>query len=133
MNLYESPLQFVSSLQNEEKDFENFQEKAKLLVQDHSYRADNQRSRKRIFFSFFKVDIEVELPPQMKFKTATYLPILDSLGTELRKRKEVYSKLQEKFVFLFSIIPCQILNLEKLLRICESISLGTFSQQLQRR
>ena len=100
-SLYESLLQFVSSLRNDEA-FENFEEKAKLLVKDHSYCADHQRSRKRKQF-FEEADTEAELPPRNNFKTATYLSILDSLATELRKRKEVYSKLQEKFGFLFSI------------------------------
>ena len=41
------------------------------------------------------------LSPNQKFKTS-YYSILDVLTVELIKKKEVYSKLKEKFGFLFS-------------------------------
>lgn len=93
--LYECLFQFVISLRNEEI-YEEFEEKAKILVKDNGYRADHQRLRKKKRF-FEEADTEAELSPRNKFKTSTYFAILDSLASKLRKRKEIFSKLQKKF------------------------------------
>ncbi|CAM1297492.1 Uncharacterised protein r2_g681 [Pycnogonum litorale] len=71
-------------------------------MEGSSYRADHQRAckRKRIFD---EVDSEVELTPREKFRTSTFLPILDSLLTELVRRMEVYSKLKHQYGFLFTL------------------------------
>ncbi|XP_068245391.1 zinc finger MYM-type protein 1-like [Palaemon carinicauda] len=100
-NLYAGLVEFVISLRNDEA-FEMFEEKAKLLVKDYSYRADHQRSRKRKR-NFEEPDNEILLLPRQKCKTATYFVILDSLITELVKRKEIYLNLNDKFGFLFKI------------------------------
>ena len=101
VHLYESLLEFVRSVRNDEA-FENFEEIAKLLVEDYSYRAQQQRPRKRKRY-FEETDKEVVMSPRQKFKSDTLFSILDSLATELMIRKEVYCKLQIKFGFLFHI------------------------------
>ena len=82
--------------------FENFEEMAKLLVENYSYRSEYQRQRKRKRY-FEETDKEVVMSLRQKFKSETLFPILDSLTTELMKRKEVDCKLQNKFGFLFHI------------------------------
>ena len=91
VHLYESLLEFVRSMHNDEA-FENFEEMAKLLVEDYSYRVKHQRPRKRKRY-FEEIDKEVVMSPRQKFKSETVFSILDSLTTELMKRKEVYCKL----------------------------------------
>lgn len=61
-NLYAGLVEFVSSLRNDEA-CEMFEEKAKLLVKDYSYRADHQRSRKRKR-NFEEPDNEIVLLPR---------------------------------------------------------------------
>ena len=104
-------MEFVSSLRNDEAS-EMFGEKAKLLVKDYSYRAEHQRSRKRKRH-FEEPDNEVVLLPRQKFKTASYFSILDSLMTELVKRKEIYQRLNDKFGFLFKITTLPDAELRK--------------------
>ncbi|CAM1329396.1 Uncharacterised protein r2_g3859 [Pycnogonum litorale] len=101
VSLYESLQYFVKSIRTEEA-FYSHEEKAKFMMEGLSYRADNQRARKRKRL-FDEVDSEVELTPREKFRTSTFLPILDSLLTELVRRMEVYSKLKHQFDFLFTL------------------------------
>ena len=53
------------------------------------------------------------MSPRQKFKTTKFYSILDSLTTELMKRKEVYCKLQNKFRFLFQITNLSNLELRE--------------------
>ena len=62
VQLYESLLEFVLSVRNDEA-FENFEEITKLLVEDYSYRAEHQRLRKRKRY-FEETDKEVMSPRQ---------------------------------------------------------------------
>ena len=57
-------------------------------------------ARKRYFE---ETDKEVVMLIRQNFKSETLCSILDSLMTELMKRKEVYCKLPNKFGFLFHI------------------------------
>ena len=111
VHLYESLLEFVRSLRNDET-FENFEEMAKLLVEDYNYRAEHQRSRIRKRY-FEETTTEIVMSPRQNFKTTTFYSILDSLTTELMKRKEVYCKLQNKFGFLFQITNLSHLELRE--------------------
>ncbi|CAM1319945.1 Uncharacterised protein r2_g2830 [Pycnogonum litorale] len=101
VSLYESLQYFVKSIRTEEA-FYSYEERAKFMMEGSSYRADHQRTRKRKRL-FDEVDSEVELTPREKFRTSTFLPILDSLLTELVRRMEVYSKLKHQFGFLFTL------------------------------
>lgn len=102
VSLYESLHSFISSIRTEEA-YLSYEDKAKLLVEDSSYRAEHARARKRRRL-FNEVDSEVQLSPRERFRTSTYLPILDSLLTELVRRTEVYSKLKHRFGFLFTLL-----------------------------
>jgi hypothetical protein len=97
VSLYESLHSFISSIRTEEA-YTSYEDKAKLLVEDSNYRAEHARARKT------KVDSEVQLSPRERFRTSTYLPILDSLLTELIRRTEVYLKLKHWFGFLFTLL-----------------------------
>ena len=109
VHLYESLLVFVRSLRNDEA-FDNFEEMAKLLVEDYSYRAEHQRSRIRKRY-FEEANNEILMSPSQK--TTTFYSILDSLTTELMKKKVVYYKLQSKFGFLFQITTLSDFELRK--------------------
>jgi len=61
------------------------------------------------------VDSEVQLSPRERFRTSTFIPILDSLLTELVRRREVYSKLKHWFGFLFTLLTSSDAEL------CESV------------
>ena len=62
---------------------------------------------------FEETTTEIVMSPRQNFKTTTFYSILDSLTTELMKRKEVYCKLQNKFGFLFQITNLSHLELRE--------------------
>lgn len=102
VSLYESLHSFISSIRTEEA-FTSYEDKAKLMVEDSTYRAEHARARKTKRL-FNEMDSEVQLSPRDSFRTSTYLPILDSLLTELVRRTEVYSNLTHRFGFLFTLL-----------------------------
>ena len=99
-------------------------------MKDYSYWTDHQRPRKRKR-NFEEPDNEIVLLPRQKFKTATYFFILDSLITELVKRKEIYQNLNDKFGFLFKITTMpDVENREKLHESCNNIFQQMFRTHL---
>jgi len=88
VSLYESLHSFVSSIRTQEASTA-YGDKAKLMAEDSSYHAEHERAKKRKRL-FNEVDSEVELfPSERSFRASTFLPILDSLLTELVRRTDV--------------------------------------------
>ena len=87
---------FVSSISTEEA-FNAYEDKAKLTMEDSSCRTEHERARerKRLFNEMYS-EVGLELSPRERFRTWTFLPILDSLLTELVWRTEV--------AFLFTLL-----------------------------
>ena len=78
-----------------------YEDKAKLIVEltteDSSYRTEHERAReKKPLFSEVDSEVGLQLTPRERFRTSTFLPILDSLLTELVWRTEV--------AFLFTLL-----------------------------
>jgi hypothetical protein len=64
VSLYDSLLSFVQSIRKDEA-FQRYEEKARLIVEDHSYQAEHKRIRKTKR-GFGEVDNEVVLSPRLK-------------------------------------------------------------------
>ncbi|XP_046856081.1 uncharacterized protein LOC124449178 [Xenia sp. Carnegie-2017] len=96
--LYESLIEFVLSLRTR---FEEFEAKGKELSECDQYKEEIKRVRKRNR----RNDEPGSAPdllqiPADKFRTGTFLVIIDSLDAELRKRLSAYINIAEKFGFL---------------------------------
>ncbi|CAB3979862.1 Hypothetical predicted protein [Paramuricea clavata] len=64
---------------------------------------------------------EVELTPADKFRTATFLVIIDNLIAELKKRKEAYATVAPRFGFLRTMkeLPDDKLTLSANYQLCK--------------
>ncbi|XP_046862046.1 zinc finger MYM-type protein 1-like [Xenia sp. Carnegie-2017] len=96
--LYESLIEFVLSLRTR---FEEFEAKGKELSECDQYKEEIKCVRKRNR----RNDEPGSAPdllqiPADKFRTGTFLVIIDSLDAELRKRLSAYINIAEKFGFL---------------------------------
>ena len=78
--------------------FEDFETKAKILVKHHSYSSEAKRQPKRKRLSG-ESEEDYTFSGKDQFRVKTYLVILDSLNTELIRRKKVYSELNANFGF----------------------------------
>ena len=81
--------------------FEEFESKGKALSQCDHYKEDVQRVRKRNRRND-DPDAAPERPqtPVDKFRTGTFLVIVDNIASELQKRLGAYSEIAAKFGFL---------------------------------
>ena len=81
--------------------FEQFEAEGKLLSGCEHYEDEMKRNlqRNRRYDEPGSAP-EVELTPADKFRTATFLVIIDNLVAELKKRKEAYATVASRFGFL---------------------------------
>ena len=91
VSLHERLHSFVSFIRTEEA-FTAYEDNAKLMVEDSSCRAEHERARerKRLFNEMYS-EVSLELSRRERLRTTTFLPILDSLLTELVWRTELAS------------------------------------------
>ena len=85
-------LHFIKDLRSQ---FENYQEKAKILLPNTDYRDSSKRTKIRSRrMAFFDGEAEeLEFQGSYKFKIETYLPVIDSLTSNLEKRTSAYEKI----------------------------------------
>ena len=99
VSLYDSLVSFIASIRDK---FEDYEKKAKILVKDHSYSSETKRQPKRKRTAGESENDHI-FSGKDQFRVKTYLVILDSLNTELIRRKKVYSELNANFGFLYKI------------------------------
>ncbi|XP_041366776.1 zinc finger MYM-type protein 1-like [Gigantopelta aegis] len=99
--LYKSLIVFVQKLR---PTFEDTEQKAKELTNSAEYRQDTQRVRKRNrkYDHEFGLSSEEEKTETAanKFRVGTFLVIIDSLISALKKRLKAYEEISNKFGFL---------------------------------
>ncbi|XP_065650374.1 zinc finger MYM-type protein 1-like [Hydra vulgaris] len=102
VRILKSLLHFIKDLRSQ---FENYQEKAKILLPNTDYRDSSKRTKKRSRrMAFFDGEAEeLEFQGSYKFKIETYLPVIDSLTSNLEKRTSAYEKINDNFGFLVNI------------------------------
>ncbi|XP_065658777.1 uncharacterized protein LOC136083303 [Hydra vulgaris] len=100
--ILKSLLHFIKDLRSQ---FENYQEKAKILLPNTDYRDSSKRTKKRSQrMAFFDGEAEeLEFQGSYKFKIETDLPVIDSLTSNLEKRTSAYEKINDNFGFLVNI------------------------------
>ena len=96
--IYESLIEFISKMRER---FEEFEAKGKKLCECNHFVEDNKRVRQRNR-RYDEPGSAPELPqtPADKFRTGTFLVIIDSLDAGLRKRLGAYTGIAERFGFL---------------------------------
>jgi hypothetical protein len=96
--IYESLEEYVKNMRPK---FEQLEAEGKLLSGCEHYEDEMKRNRQwnRRYDEPGSAP-EVELTPADKFRTATFLVIIDNLVAELKKRKEAYGTVASRFGFL---------------------------------
>lgn len=99
VKLFESLRLYIDVIRDQ---FAEYETKAKSKVPDSEYSRVNQRQRKRSTrISFFDGPaVEAVMDSRAAFKVSTFLPIIDSLKTELERRGKAYTDIHENFGFL---------------------------------
>ena len=96
--IYESREEYVKNMRPK---FEQLEAEGKLLSGCEHYEDEMKRNRQRNrCYDEPGSALEVELTPADKFRTATFLVIIDNLVAELKKRKEAYATVASRFGFL---------------------------------
>lgn len=94
ISMYESLISYLQDIRNK---FDEFESKAKMLVpSDVDYKSAVQRPQRENKRRGF----DVSLSPKDKFRIETFLPVIDSLLTEMNKRLGAYEMLSGRFGFL---------------------------------
>lgn len=99
VNLYESLIKFI---QSEKENFDTFETKAKEICSSY-YKHANKRAIKRKKFFDESRNEDVVQTEREKIKTEGFLPILDSLITNLNLRCKIYREIQSNFEFLINL------------------------------
>jgi len=89
---------------------------------DNSEYHDNQRrsAKRSTRLTFLEGSaVHTVLDASASFRVNTYLPIIDSLITELNKRGEAYEEISTRFTFLNKLTR---MNTEEIARSCEKLS-----------
>lgn len=96
-NLYSSLSEHVRNMR---EDFDALEDEAKSMQPDAEYKTSRKRKRRRMDNDGSAPDVGEEMIPREKFRTLTFIPILDKLYSNLTRRAEVYTYLADKFSFL---------------------------------
>ena len=91
--LYSSLVDFLSDIRDE---FDEFDQQAKATLPNINYRAVTWRQRNA-------PDALSELSSKERFKINSFIPMLDALEANLRRRANVYSDIAEMFLFLANL------------------------------
>ena len=101
--LLESLMNYTTTLRDS---FDDFEEMGRLRSRLKSYKADVDRKRTQSVKMTFNDGAaeEAKFIPSVRFRVAVYMPILDKLHSELKKRLQAYAKLSHKFGFLHNVL-----------------------------
>ena len=99
VKLFQSLKSYIDDIREQ---FTEYESKAKSKLPDSDYSDTNRRTRKRSTrISFFDSPaVETAMDSRATFKVSTFLPIVDSLKTELERRGKAYTEIHERFGFL---------------------------------
>ena len=96
--LYSSLVDFLSEIRDE---FDEFDQQAKATLPNINYKAVTRRQRNA-------PDALSELSSKQRFKINSFIPMLDALEANLRRRANVYSDIAEMFLFLANLKTTKI-------------------------
>lgn len=99
INLLTSLANFIDTVRN---NFDEFESSAKEKYPEADYKDHYQRRRARSSrVTFFDGSApSVQLNGKEKFKSETFLPVIDTLTVHLKQRLESYKEIGQRFVFL---------------------------------
>jgi hypothetical protein len=99
VKLFKSLLSFVDDIREQ---FTEFESQAKSRLPNSDYSDTNRRVRKRStrITLFDGPAVETAMDSRTTFRVSTFLPVVDSLKTELERRGQAYTEIHERFGFL---------------------------------
>ncbi|XP_039306752.1 zinc finger MYM-type protein 1-like [Solenopsis invicta] len=119
LELYKSLINFVQRIRN---DFDEFENKAKLLSNEQKYERCKSRIKKRKLQLDESRDGDADetFCSRDRFRIETFLVILDSLRTELEKRCSGYELIHDRFIVLIKLRELSSVEIrEHAIRVCE--------------
>ncbi|XP_039303559.1 zinc finger MYM-type protein 1-like [Solenopsis invicta] len=119
LELYKSLINFVQRIRN---DFDEFENKAKLLSNEQKYERCKSRIKKRKLQLDESRDGDADetFSSRDRFRIETFLVILDSLRTELEKRCSGYELIHDRFIVLIKLRELSSVEIrEHAIRVCE--------------
>ena len=96
--LYSSLVDFLSEIRDE---FDEFDQQAKATLPNINYRAVTRRQRNA-------PDALSELSSKKRFKINSFIPMLDTLEANLRRRANKYSDIAETFLFFANLKATEV-------------------------
>jgi hypothetical protein len=99
-DLYQSLSEYVDEVREK---FEYFEGKAMTCLPDVHYRKCNARKSVRRNQPNDGNATEVQLSPKDEFRIKSFLPIIDAISTNLKRRAYVYSNVAKQFAFLSNL------------------------------
>ena len=123
VNLIQSLKLYVNDIRDK---FEDYERKAKAETTNSEYHDNKRRAPKRSRrITFLKGPaVDTVLDASAKFRVHTYLPIIDSLITELNRRGEAYEEISTRFTFMIKLVH---MNTDEIMKSCAK--LATFYHQ----
>ncbi|KAF0688590.1 zinc finger MYM-type protein 1-like, partial [Aphis craccivora] len=100
LKLYYSLIHYINDIRN---NYDLYEKKSIEISEIKEYKTQINRKKKRKILYDESHENESQLNSKDVFKSQTYIPIMDSLISELNKRKIAYEDINEKFKFLFCI------------------------------
>lgn len=103
VRLLNSLKEYVASLR---ESFDEFEEKGMSVTNNNEYKESTQRKRSRssrLTHHDGPADA-ANLSPRMRFKVEVFIPVLDRLDSELKRRLDAYTVLCSKFGFLHDLL-----------------------------
>lgn len=109
IELYESLINFTTDMR---QNFDKYEESGKILTNCTVYKLDTKRIKKRTLLAGETHEGDTSFCGKRNMKINTYYTVLDSISTELKRRKNAYIEIEECFGFLsqLSSTDDQIIN-----------------------
>jgi hypothetical protein len=104
VNLIQSLKLYVDRLRDNNC-FEEYERKAKLQTHNEEYHDSQRRTTKRnMRITYLEGPAnDTIMDGSTKFRIQTYLPIIDSLITELNRRGKAYEEISSRFTYLIKL------------------------------
>lgn len=108
VTLYDSLVLYIKEFRNK---FDHIEQSAKQITDETQYSSELSRRKKKIFFD--EENTEEILQGSYKMKTQTFFVIIDTIISDLTKRKIAYDKMYNQFDFLFNLGNLKADDIEK--------------------
>ena len=104
-----------------ETNLKTYERKAKAETTNSEYHDNKRRAAKRSILQITFLEgptVDTALDASAKFRVHTYLPIIDSLITELKRRGEAYEEISTRFTLMIKLVH---MNTDEIMKSCTKL------------